>query len=160
MSAGDLEDGEIADMDFGQSEPEEVKKTPSQKEKDREGEEADDEGSRRPCRVYNTRRGCDRGDFCRFSHEKQTCAIFNSVSGCKKNNCMFLHAKSRSAVKPVRSCPNCKEPCIGKQCSRCHRRMKNHKTEQRRAPLYRRSSSAQYLGRQLSCPHCNGLMLV
>ncbi len=53
----------------------------------------------------------------------KVCAFFNTIRGCKNGStCGFAHDQTLISFQRVRPCPtpNCKNTCLGKQCSDCH----------------------------------------
>lgn len=89
----------------------------------------DDVKPKHLCRFFNTRRGCDKGDACKFKHERQVCAFFSSTQGCTaSDDCPFIHDTNKTPSVQLKPCPNkdCPNLCIGKQCMQCHNLMNSH----------------------------------
>lgn len=84
----------------------------------------------KPCKFYNSRRGCRQEDKCSFLHERQVCAFFVSDQGCHVYECPFMHVNDAAPKVVLKSCPNknCTNLCIGKQCMKCHSEMKRYNT--------------------------------
>lgn len=76
-----------------------------------------------PCHFFSTRRGCSKGDECKFVHER-ICAFY---PGCKNENCNFIHDESKQSSAVVKICPTkgCGNQCLGKICRECHQKIQN-----------------------------------
>ena len=78
------------------------------------------------CRFFNTQRGCNKGDKCRYKHDKFACPYFFTDKGCRRALlCPFSHEESAVLNPELHECPNdgCTNLCKGKQCKRCHQNM-------------------------------------
>jgi hypothetical protein len=76
------------------------------------------------CRFFNTARGCSKGENCNFLHKKNVCAFFLTDKGCVLKDCPFIHDKNQTSSVVLKTCPQCDNYCIGKQCRDCHNKMK------------------------------------
>lgn len=78
------------------------------------------------CRFFNTKRGCQKGDNCDFSHVRFTCAFYVTDQGCNfGDNCSCVHEDGNTLSAKLKMCPNenCDRLCAGRQCIDCHNGM-------------------------------------
>jgi hypothetical protein len=110
--------------------------------------------TKRMCKFFNSRRGCNKGTDCTYLHEQQVCAFFVSEQGCSAaKDCPFIHDSNAIPSVTLKPCPNsnCKNLCIGKQCMQCHARMNPDTGDQhRRSNRDNRSSRDNRSYRHLS----------
>lgn len=80
--------------------------------------------------------GCKNGENCRFLHERQLCAFYNTKNGCQRTSCPFAHSDDKSiptTQKILKNCPRkgCTNMCLGRICKECHMQITNSDSEKR-----------------------------